>query len=129
MNKAHNPPAIAQPIGGTYSHGLEVPANARTLYIAGQVGLAPDGKLGATLEDQAEQAWRNIEAILASASMAPTDLVKIVTYVIDPRYIQGAREVRARHLGTHRPASTLVVISGLADPKMLIEIEGVAAKA
>lgn len=129
MSKAHNPATVAQPIGGSYSHGVETPAGARWLHVAGQVGIAPDGKIPASVEEQAEIAWRNIAAITASAGMAVTDIVKIVTFVTDPRYIQGAREVRARHLGAHRPASTLLVVSGLADTRLSIEIEAIAAKA
>lgn len=129
MNKAHNPTTIGEPIGNSYSHGIETPPGARWLHLAGQVGRNKEGKYGETIEEQADIVWRNIAAILGSAGMGVTDIVKIVTYVIDPRYIQGAREVRAKHLGSHRPASTLVVVSGLADPKFLIEIEAIAAKA
>lgn len=128
MNKAHNPASIAEPIGNSYSHGIETPAGARWLHLAGQVGKTKDGKIGETIEEQTEIVWRNIEAILAAAGMGIADVVKIVTYVTDARYIPGAREVRAKHLGSHRPASTLLVISALADPKFMIEIEAVAAK-
>jgi enamine deaminase RidA (YjgF/YER057c/UK114 family) len=128
MNKTHNPSSIAQPINNSYSHGVESPPGARILHLAGQVGVGPDGKIGASVEEQADVAWRNIAAILASAGMTLADIVKIVTFVTDPRYIPGAREVRARHLGAHRPASTLLVVSGLADTRMVIEIEAVAAK-
>ncbi len=42
MTKVHNPAEIAPPVGA-YSHAIEVPTGARTLHIAGQVGITPDG--------------------------------------------------------------------------------------
>src|SRR5215471_5797361 len=53
MNKVHNPPEIAPPLGA-YSHAIEAPAGARTLHISGQVGLLPDGRLAPGIEGQTE---------------------------------------------------------------------------
>ena len=63
-----NPPHIAPP-AATYSHGVEISPNARWLYVAGQVGTKSDGTIDAEIEGQAEQAWRNIVAILEGAGM------------------------------------------------------------
>jgi 2-iminobutanoate/2-iminopropanoate deaminase len=128
MNKIHNPAEIAPPIGA-YSHAIEVPANARTLHISGQVGLAPDGKLAPDIEGQTEAALNNIVGILKAAGMGLEDVVKMTTFLIDATDIAKVRAVRMRVLGSHRPASTLLVISRLAAPEYLIEIEATAAKA
>lgn len=127
-NRIHNPSGVAAPLGA-YSHGIEVPPNARWLYIAGQVGIAPDGKVGDTFARQAELVWQNILAILKSAGMGPEDLVKVNTYLTRPQDMAESRTARAKALGNARPASTLVVISALAAPEYLIEVEAHAAKA
>ncbi|MBK8740801.1 MAG: RidA family protein [Betaproteobacteria bacterium] len=127
MNKPHNPPEVAAP-GAPYVHGMEVPPGARWLHVSGQIGVHPDGRPGADAREQAELAWRNIGAILASAGMAFGDIVKVTTYSISPAHLPTLREVRERVLAGHLPASTLLVISGLARPELLLEIEVCAAR-
>jgi 2-iminobutanoate/2-iminopropanoate deaminase len=126
--KTHNPAAVAAP-GGPYSHGVEVPPNARWLYLAGQIGTAADGSLGSSLEAQADQCWRNIKAILAAAGMGVENLVKVTHFLTRAEDVTAYGKVRALHIGDARPASTLLVISALARPGLLVEVEAVAAKA
>lgn len=128
MNRLFNPKSIAAPLGA-YSHGVEVPPNARWLYIAGQVGMKPDGTLAQGAEAQCDQIWRNIEAIVKEAGMGMRDLVRINTFLVRAEDIAVARTVRTKYLDGHEPASTLLVISRLAGPELLMEIEAVAAKA
>ena len=128
MNRIHNPKTIAAP-GGRYSHGVEVPPNARWLYVSGQVGVAPDGKVPVGIGPQVENCWRNILAILADAGMGLGDVVKVTVLLIRDSDIAAYREARDRVIGDARPASTLMVISRLASPDYLVEIEAVAAKA
>ena len=128
MNKPHTPRGVAAP-AAPYVHGMEVPPNARWLFVSGQVGVHPDGRPGADAREQAELAWRNIAAILESAGMAPADIVKVTTYATDAGQIPVLREVRERVLAGHLPASTLLIISGLARPEFLLEIEVYAARA
>jgi 2-iminobutanoate/2-iminopropanoate deaminase len=126
--KTHNPAGVAAPVG-PYSHGVEMPGNARWLHIAGQIGIAPDGSVAADLEGQADQCWRNIKAILAAAGMGVENLVKVNHFLTRAENVAAYGKVRARHLGEARPASTLLVISALARPDLLVEVEAVAAKA
>jgi 2-iminobutanoate/2-iminopropanoate deaminase len=125
--KMHNPGNVAAPTG-PFSHGVEVPAGARWLYISGQVGLAPDGKAPADLEGQANQCWRNIKAVLAAAGMSVQDLVKCTHFLTRAEDVAAYGKIRASHLGEARPASTLLVISALARPGLLVEVEAIAAK-
>lgn len=127
-NRILNPQGVHAPIG-SYSHAIEVPPNARWLYISGQVGIGPDGKVGQGIQQQAEFAWRNLLTILRSAGMGVEDLVKVTTYLTRAQDIQDSRNARVKVLGQVKPASTLVVISALAAPEYLIEIEAHAAKA
>ncbi len=128
MTKFHNPQTIADPIG-TYSHGAEVPSNARWLYIAGQIGLRKDGTVPPTVEAQTEIAWQNIVAVLAAAGMKVTDLVKITQYLTHLDDFPKYAAVRAKFLAGHCPASTALVISSLVKPEYLVEVEAIAAKA
>jgi enamine deaminase RidA (YjgF/YER057c/UK114 family) len=121
-------PAGIRPPAAHYSHATAVPANARWLYLSGQVGVAPDGTIPDDTADQAEICIANILEILRAADMAPADLVRLTTYLVDLDDRPGYMTVRDRFVGSPPPASTLLVISALADPRYRIEIEAVAAK-
>ncbi len=126
--KTHNPKTVFAPTG-PFSHGIETPAGARWLHISGQIGVAPDGKVPAEFEAQAEQCWRNVKAILAAAGMGVENLVKCTHFLTRAEDVATYGKVRARELGEARPASTLLVISALARPGLLVEVEAIAAKA
>ncbi len=128
MHKAHNPPTVVKP-QSAYHQAIEVAPNARWLYISGQLGIGPDGKLREGTAAQAEQAWANILNLLAAAGMTAADLVKVTTFIINPADVGAVRGAREKALGGVRPASTLLVIQALASPEYRIEIEAVAAKA
>jgi enamine deaminase RidA (YjgF/YER057c/UK114 family) len=125
--KTYNPAAVAQPTG-PFSHGVETPANARWLYLSGQVGMAADGTVPTDLAGQAEQCWRNIKAILAAAGMGVENLVKCTHFLTRAEDVPVYGKIRAQQLGEARPASTLLVISALARPGLLVEVEAIAAK-
>ena len=127
MLKSLNPPTVAAPFSA-YSHAVEIPKGARTLYVSGQLGVAPDGSVPADFAGQADQAFRNVLAILEAAGMAAHDLVRVNTYLTDSADIAAYREARDRHLAGHAAASTMIVISALAQPRFRIEVEAVAAQ-
>jgi 2-iminobutanoate/2-iminopropanoate deaminase len=127
MNRKYNPSTIAPP-AGRYTHGIEVPAGARWLHVSGQVGRAPDGSTPNTIGGQTENCFRNISAILAEAGMSFADVVKVTVLLTRDSDIAGFREARDRVIGDARPASTLLVVSRLAQPEWLVEIEAIAAK-
>jgi len=124
--KIHNPSSMAPGTG--YSHGIELPPQARLLYIAGQLGIGSDGKFAPDIAGQADQAWRNLGTVLKEAGMGYENLVKVTHFLVRREDIAPYREVRAKFLGKHAPASTLLVITSLARPEALIEVEAVAAK-
>ncbi len=128
MPKTYNPATIAKPTG-RYQHAIEVKQGARTLYLSGQVGNLPDGSIPKTIEAQAAAVWANIGAILADAGMGFADLIKITILLTDKAYILPSRAARDKALGDIRPpASTLMIVSALASPDFMIEIEAIAAK-
>lgn len=125
--KLFNPTNIAPP-AATYSHGVEISGQARWVYVAGQVGTRPDGTMPADLEAQAEQAWRNVMAVLEHAGMGVKNLVKVTSFLTRQEDVPAYAKVRDRFLGDMRPATTLLVIQGLARPGWFIEVEATAAK-
>ncbi|MBL8697473.1 MAG: RidA family protein [Alphaproteobacteria bacterium] len=128
MAKFINPDTIAPPIG-RYTHAVETGPNTRLLHISGQVGIGRDGKIAQGFGAQCAQIWTNIGAILEAAGMSFTDLIRVTTYLVNSADIPESRAARLAVLGEHRPASTLLVISGLATPDYLVEIEAWAAQA
>jgi len=128
MNKTYSPDSVAPPFSN-YAHAVEAPGNTRWLYVSGQLGVTKDGSVQDDFAGQAEQAFRNVIAILEEAGMGVEDIVRINTYLIDTADIGGYRGIRDRMLENHATASTMLVISALAAPQFKIEIEAVAAKA
>ena len=122
----HNPTAVAPPFSA-YSHAVEVASGARWLHVSGQVGVQPDGSVPAEPGAQMEQAWRNVLDVVKAAGMGPQDLVKVTAYLTRPEDTALFREVRDTLLDGARPASTLIIVVGLAHPDWLVEIEAVAA--
>ncbi len=128
MNEFVNPKA-SHPPNGVYSHAVKVAAGAERMVISGQGCIDAKGKLPDGIRTQAEQAFRNELACLRAAGMRKSDLVKFTVFLTDPRHIEGYRAARKRVIGDDtRPASTLLLIDGLASPDMLVEIEATAAK-
>jgi enamine deaminase RidA (YjgF/YER057c/UK114 family) len=123
-----NPPGVAAPLGH-YSHVATVPPGTKLLYLAGQIGIRPDGSLPGSIEDQTIQAYENVRAILAAEGATPADIVFVKTYrtkrPTDPGPMQDHR--RRFFQGTPPPPGTLVYVSELARPDILVEIEVVAA--
>jgi len=128
MNTFTNPPNVASPLGA-YTHSIKVPADAQWLVVAGQVGIGKNGKLARGIGRQAEQCYRNILACLKANGMTKVDLVKTTVYLTDSRHVPEFRAARDKVMGPDtKPTSTLLIIDGLADPEMLIEIEAWAAR-
>lgn len=124
----HHTPATIRPPFTQYSHGVELPPGARILFCAGQLGVAPDDTVPEDAEAQAELCFRNIGAVLDSAGMEFGHLVRINAYVTGREHIQAYRSVRDRFVATPPPASTLLIVSGLAREVFKVEIEAIAAR-
>jgi 2-iminobutanoate/2-iminopropanoate deaminase len=128
MLKTSNPSTVAPP-AAMYSHSVEVPPNARWLFIAGQLGMRPDGTLVEGFEAQHDQIWQNTLAILADAGMGPENIVRLNVYSTDPDGLKFLTPHRQKYLKPdHVPSSTWVVVRQLANPRYLVEMETVAAK-
>lgn len=123
---SHNPTTVHPPAGG-YCMGLEVTQARRLLFISGQVPERADGSVPEVFEDQCEQAWRNVIAVLASVDLGVEHLVKVTTFLTDRSQLVTNRNIRRKMLGDHQPALT-VIVAQTVDSKWLLEIEAIAAE-
>jgi enamine deaminase RidA (YjgF/YER057c/UK114 family) len=124
--KRHNPRGVS--LLGRYSHAVELPPGQRMVYVSGQVGVDSKGKVAAGIEKQCDLVWKNIGAVLRAAGMGYSDIVKINGYVTDARFLGAYRSVRDKYVHDPLPAATLAIVTGLANPDLLVEIEVIAAR-
>ncbi|MBM4258072.1 MAG: RidA family protein [Deltaproteobacteria bacterium] len=101
-----------------------------TIYVSGQVAYNSAGKLvgAGDMKAQARQVYQNIKDILAAAGASMSDIIKINTYITDQSKFMEMLDVRKEIFGHNPPASTAVVVAGLAFPGLLIEVEAIAMK-
>ena len=122
-----NPRDIHAPVG-PYSHTAVVPPGTELVFVAGQVGMSPDGSVPASFAEQCELTFSNLRACLAAHGLGVEAVVKLGVFVLPQQDFQVLRAARERHFGDHRPVSTTVYVPALASPKFLVEVEAVAAK-
>ena len=117
-----NPSTMAAP--GGFNHVVK---SGDTIYIAGQVGRKADGSsAGPDITSQTEQVFANLNAALAAAGASMKDVVKTTVFLTHRDDIDGYRAVRDRVVTSDRPASTLLIIDGLAQPEFRVEVEAIA---
>jgi enamine deaminase RidA (YjgF/YER057c/UK114 family) len=100
-----------------------------TVFLRGQVGQDLDTAESVGIGDpaaQAEQAMRNIEQLLTEAGAGLDEICKVVIYLTDIRYREPVYRVVGRWLRGVHPVSTGLVVSALARPEWLVEIDGTA---
>ena len=101
----------------------------RSVYLRGQIGQNLDTSESVGIGDveaQAEQAMANIDQLLREAGSELSHIVKVVVYLVDPRYREPVYRVMGRWLKGVYPVSTGLVVSALARPEWLVEIEATA---
>ena len=119
-----NPPAVREPTG--YTHAIEIKGAERRLVISGQVGMAADGTVPETGGGQVAQALANLRAVLEANGMGVANIVKTTVFLTDRSLLGAYRAARTAAFGEHAPASTLLFVSGLADPRFVVEVEAEA---
>jgi enamine deaminase RidA (YjgF/YER057c/UK114 family) len=132
MPKTVTPKAFGAPLG-MYSHGMIAPGG-EIVVVAGQVGMGQGGQVaGGDVVAQTKQALDNVRAVVEAAGCAMRDIVRLQTFLTHAEDIPGFMKARAEVFPLYfpdgaYPPNTLLVISRLVKPELLVEIEAMAVK-
>jgi 2-iminobutanoate/2-iminopropanoate deaminase len=123
-----NPPGMPAP-AARYSMTAEVTAATRWVLVSGQLPVAADGSVPEDLGAQADLVVAHLRAALAHHGMDARNVVRLTTYLTTREARQPWQQRRdALFAGLTPPASTQVIVAGLADPRAAIEVEAIAAE-
>lgn len=113
-----------------FVQGLDISGGKRVLLCAGQTSNDADGNPlhGGDMAGQITQSLDNLETVLSQAGLKLSDVARLNYYTTDVDQFIGAGELLGKRLaeGGCRPASTLLGVSRLWHPDILIEIEATA---
>ena len=127
--RALQPPGWPRPRG--YANGMAADAGGTLVFVAGQIGWAPDGSFPSSdLAGQVRTTLENVVAVLREAGARPEHVVRLTWYVVDrEEYLSSTREIGAAYravMGDHYPAMAVVAIAGLLESEARVEIEATA---
>jgi 2-iminobutanoate/2-iminopropanoate deaminase len=110
--------------GAPYSQAIQ---SGGFVFVSGQLALLPDHAeiVGDSIQEQTEQVFANLRAILEAAGSGLDRLVKTTVYLTDLGDFAGMNEVYARHVGDVPPARATIEISSLPSGAR-VEIEAIA---
>ena len=110
--------------GAPYSQAITA---SGLVFVSGQLALRPGhGEIeGETIQEQTEQVFANLRAILEAGGSSLDKLVKTTVYLVDLDDFQEMNEVYARHVGDRPPARATIEVSALPSGARL-EIEAIA---
>jgi enamine deaminase RidA (YjgF/YER057c/UK114 family) len=103
-----------------FSRALRV---GRDVYVSGTAPIWPDGSCDPDPEVQARRCLEIILEALAKAGASPKHVVRTRMFLTDPAYADAVSRAHGAVFGEVRPASTMVVITGMLDPRWKVEIE------
>ena len=106
-----------------------VVARGTFVFVRGQIGQDLDSNASVAIGDaagQADQAMANIKLLLGEAGAELAHVCKITIYLVDPRYREGVYSVVGKWLKGVFPVSTGIVVSALARPEWMVEIDAIA---
>ena len=108
------------------SHYCHVVKAGGFVWLSGMVGMKADGTIPEGTIEQFEIALKTIDTCLREAGGKPSQIVKVQIFMTDISERSSINPIRIEYFGDHKPASTLVEVSALVDPRMRVEIEAVA---
>jgi enamine deaminase RidA (YjgF/YER057c/UK114 family) len=103
-----------------YSRAVRV---GSTVAVAGTAPVWPDGHVDPDPAVQARRCWEIVRAALEELGAALTDVVRTRMYVVGADVSDAVGLAHGEVFGTIRPASTMVVVAGLLDPRWMVEVE------
>ena len=116
-----------QPVG-KYSHATIIPACMDTYVFSGQIGIRDDGAFPADFNDEVQQLFKNIKALLDTEGLSGTDITKVNIWSvkeIDWDYFDSEWD---KVFDGNYPSMTIAYVSALGLPEISIEIDIWAAK-
>lgn len=117
-------PEVPEPAPGLWSNCYRV---GDAIYVSGMVSTGPEGVIGVDDEYvQAKTTFAKIRALLAAAGATMDDIVKLTIFVTRIAQSAGVRKARAEFFTGDFPTSSMVEVSRLGRPELLVEIEAVA---
>ena len=108
------------------SHYCHVVRADRYIWLSGMVGVAADGSIPNDTAAQFDIALKTIDNCLRHAGGLPNQIIKVQVFMTDIKERELINPARIAYFGDNRPASTLIEVSALVDPRMKVEIEAVA---
>lgn len=108
------------------SHYCHVVRAGDFVWLSGMVGMTADGTIPDDVVEQFRIAMASIDRCLREAGGRPDQVVKVQVFMTDIAERPRINPIRQAYFGEHRPASTLVEVSKLIDPRLRVEIEAVA---
>ena len=132
MPKAVTPKKFGAPLG-MYSHGMVAPGG-EILVVAGQVGMGQGGEVaGGDVVAQTKQALDNVRTVVEAAGCSMRDIVRLQTFLTHTEDIPGFMKARSEVFPGYfpdgvYPPNTLLIISSLVKPELLVEIEAMAVR-
>ena len=109
-----------------YCHSVRA---GNLIWVSGIVGMRADGTIPEDTLAQFDIAMEAMDACLRAAGGAPHTVTKVQIFMTDISERASINPARIAYFGEHRPASTLVEVSALVDPRMKVEIECMAVVA
>jgi reactive intermediate/imine deaminase len=127
--RTFDPEGLPAPVG-PYSNVVTTPPG-KLVFCAGQVALDASGEIvgAGDIVAQTRQVMENLRIGLEAAGATFADVVRVVNYITDVDLFGEMAAVRREYLVEPYPASTLVEVSALMYPELLIEIEAIAVVA
>ena len=126
MAKSFNPPKVWAPFGA-FSQSV-IAGDGKTIYLKGQVALNAEGQIVGEddMAAQVAQVLQNVSDILAAMGGRMSDLVSLQQFTTDIQAFMKCGEVRMGFFQAPYPVTTTLEISSLYDPRLLVEITGIA---
>ena len=109
-----------------FSHYCHVVRADRHVWVSGAVGTKKDGSVPESTVEQFRVALESVDACLRHAGAKASNVVKVTIFMTDISERPLINPLRIEYFGESRPASTLVEVSALVDPRLKVEIEAVA---
>lgn len=130
--KAITPKGFGAPLG-MYSHGV-VASPGELVVVAGQVGMGANGQVAVNdVVAQTKQAFANVRSVVEAGGCSMRDVVRLQTFLTRGDDVAGFMKARAEIFPEYfpdgvYPPNTLLVISQLVRPELLVEIEAIAVR-